>query len=355
MLLIVHGAIACEEGEVVEALYSDNTYRLATIVEVRKGYGGMCGSYRLSWHHAGICDDTTTEYWGDDMKTHEFCIVGRNSIKECKRDDCTMKDTTSSNELGESSGTGSKNNESNRAVAPLAALAFFSIACCCICLRLSVRQCLQPPEVDVEQGIDAATPKSLWALTPKSTHSSTMARWVDKTLRAAGPSHKNKKVVIQPEAPVVAQVPFNRNLAVAASEFRASTSRESVEQKHAQRHAQRSAQRAWLRRLNDASSEDLPGCPPDTFQTQGSALRQAARDYAGPVAPPLQSDFRPPPLPSFLPTLLTHTPNPSKQSPPRKKAPLQGLPPQEPTMVSSRKGPSKYGTRNQALGIEAFK
>merc|ERR550537_1574983 len=110
-------------------------------MEVRDAAPGMCGQYRLSWHHdAGVCEETTHEYWGDTIQSKTFCVVSREAIRKCKQELC--KQTGSAEYRRDrlhdgqavSSGSGAE-EKSNRHVFLIAALVFFSLICCCICLR----------------------------------------------------------------------------------------------------------------------------------------------------------------------------------------------------------------------------
>jgi len=340
LFLTVHDVVSCQKGENVEAVWTDGSWRAATILEVRDLSNGMCGSYRIAWHHTRICEDTSTEYWGDDLKANTFCVVSRNSIRMCEKELCRWSGTAATNSNSysnyESTGTGLQNEEeSNRHVGPIVALVVLSLFACCICLRRAVKECYETHEVDVEKAIDAATPSARWALTPKSMNSSPMAKWIDKTRRAAGPSNKNINMVMTPGL--------------------AGTVSPSIENGRKQKF--------------DEQKHTQPG-PKGMIQTHGTALRQAARVHGGSLVPLPQNTFVPPPQnicpPPQLPTLLQHRQGGPIKSPPRKKAPLQGVPPQEPRSESivwehnslacnmaysqSRKGQTKYGTRNQALG-----
>jgi len=273
---------------------------------------------RIAWHHTGICEDTTNEYWGDGWKSHSWCLLSRDSIRKCKQELCRWSGSAHSyslyDGLEESSGSGS-DDKSNRHIGPIFTLVFFSCVICCVCLRRGAQQCCQ--SLDEEKAMDVATPvgpnSNLWALTPKSISSSPTAKRIDKAQRAAMYSSKNKKTVVQPEPAAAA--------AAALSTRKYRPNLQFVEERQS-------------------------GCPPDMVQTQGAALRHAAWVHTTPLRPP------PPPHavcpPAQLPTLLLQRP---MQPSLRKKPPLQGVPPQEPTLVPSRKScTKKHVTWDQGLG-----
>lgn len=349
VICAMRSAIACQKGEVVEARWRDGSYKEATILEVRDEPGGKCGHYRLAWHHTHVCEQTNHGYWGDDRQAQaQFCLVSRDAIRKCKQELCgqhTPPDYSVYAGLEESESSGEE-EDSDRHVAPLAALAFFSLAFCCICLRRGAHHlCQSPEEVDEEKGMDAAAPvertNDLWALTPKverqdakvissspsakwAMNSSPMAKWLDKHRKRSG---FGRKTFVQPQ-PAAAEV-------AAASKTCAAHLQTVDHHVHTNWHGQ----------VATSSSQDMSSYTSVCMsRTQGTALRQAAWVHTTPLRlplpPPQGSVFLPSSQGSQLPTLLQH---PIKTSL-RKKPPLQGVPPQEP----SRKGPGKHVTWDQA-------
>lgn len=329
MILLVHSALACQKGEIVEAMWIDGTYMEATIKDVRDGPEGMCGSYRLAWHHTEICEVGRSEYWGDGLDARSFCVVSRESIRRCAQELCRWSGTTAEFQTYsdyKSSGSGSEEEEEdpNRHVAPIAALVICTLLVCCVVARFAVKQCYETHEIDVEKGTPAGTPSgALWAFTPKSTTSSKAAKWIDRTRRAAGPSNKNVKTIvdIQPEPVPLSIENYGK-----------------IEKKRVQPEPKGMVQ-------TNGSAREFPNL---------TALRQAAQ-VNGKLRVPLPPNaLVPPPQnicpPPQLPVLLQHRPGGQIKSPPRKKAPLQGVPPQDPVLVQARTSQTKYGTRNQALG-----
>lgn len=382
ILLALHCAVACQQGEIVEARWTDGTFREATIVEVRDGPGGTCGQYRLSWHHTEICEDTSYEYWGDDLNMHSFCLVSRDSIRKCRQELCghsKSKDYSIYAGLNESEST--EEDSSDRHVVPIVILVFLSLAFCCICLRRSVHHLCHCSEVDEETGMDAAAPvappNDLWALTPKVERqhakaswassspmakwamnsspmakfkSSPMAKWIDESKKRSGfkiPS-KSKAILVQ-RMPEFAGAPVSE----------ASTENYNAGQKHIHCRPQSELEfgngstclkqnfvqpASRQGQLDTSIPEDASGCSVSMDHVQGAALRQTAWVNTTPLRLPM------PPQGSVvcpsgqLPTLLQC---PTKTSL-RKKPPLQGVPPQPP-LVPSRKGSGKHVTWNQAL------
>jgi hypothetical protein len=294
-------------------------------MEVRDQAPGICGWYRLSWHHTHVCEESYHEYWGDTLDSKTMCVVSREAIRKCNEELCKERASA------ESTGSGVE-DESDRHIGPIVALVSFSLICGCVCLR----RCAKSQEVDEEKVMDAATPvgpsRDLWDLTPKSMNSSPIAKWIDKTRRAAVSSSSNK-IVVQPEPSAAASATRNRDTKLQIVD----SYRLSKERKHVQ-------PASWRGCLNTSIPGDLTRCPPGMIETQGFALRQAALVHATPLRPPpLPQTVCPPPQ---LPTLLQR-PTPGSY---RKKPPLRGVPPQEPTLVPSRKGPTKNVTWDQALG-----
>jgi hypothetical protein len=209
----------------------------------------------------------------------------------------------------------------------------------------------QSYEFDEEKATDVATPVGRGlSWTPKSMNSSPVAKWTDKMRKAAQSSSKNEKILTQPEPAAAAAAPTTKKHG-AKLQF--------VDQKDIQA-------ASWRGRLDNSDScakqeeiahyivsclKDRPGRPPVMVQTpgaanledlaRGAALRHAAWVHTAPLAPPPPPQAIRPPL--QLPTLLHQTAKSSL----RKKPPLQGVPPQEPT----RKGPTKNVTWDEALGL----
>jgi len=330
VILAVQVAVACQSGEVVNARWRDGTWRKATILEVRDRPDGVCGQFRLAWHHTYICEDPTIT--GDDTRVGmNFCLVSRDSIQSCKQELCRWGQTVE-NEKFQSSGT-SGDDESKLHEILVVTAVFLAVACYCACLRFGVQQWNTEDEVDEEKGMDADTPcatgrslrsgRSFWNFTPKSATSSPAKsvaftekplKWKVKAQRAVAPLNEDKKIVMQPE-PVAAVLPAKNQ----------HDKHQIAEQKHVQ-------------------SKKATGRPPSIPQTRGSVLRHAALAYDAPRVPPPQGVPSPPPQ---LPTLLQHREGPIK-SPPRKKPPLQGVPPQRPTSEQGQKGPTNYKPSSRA-------
>lgn len=319
VILVARGAKACQVGEVVEARWTDGSWKRATIEEVRDGPNGMCGQYKLAWHHTRICEDATTnsQYWGDDMHVASRCLVSRGAIHECKQELCKWG--------GEESPASEDSSENHTGlIVAMACILLLVLLCCRVCVRLGAVSG-QVHDVDEENAMGTVTPvgggNDLWALTPKSMNSqksfaSPMAKWIgphfNKTRRAARPSDTSKKIIVQPD-PVAAVAPLQ--LPVAARQHGANA--KPVQQNQAQ-------PERWRDRL-DTSLPDAPltksiypEAPPRKHRTQGTGLRQAAQVSGVPSQPEGQ--------PPQLPTLLQHRHGPTKS---RKKPPLQGVPPQE--------------------------
>jgi hypothetical protein len=321
-------AVACQSGEVVKARWTDGTWRKATIVDVRERPDGVCGQYRVVWHHNHICEDPTIT--GHDTRVSmNFCLVSRDAIQSCKHELCRWGPTVES-EKSKSSGTGA-DEESNRHVAIIVVLVSLLLACCCV-YRCVVQHDAGQYEVDEEKGMEAGTPcgtsrslksgRSFWNFTPKSVASSPTAKRISKARMAAGPSKKEKRIAAQPEpvAPVLAAKTENGNFQI-------------VEQK-------RIKPEKGTGRLD-------PLCPPSRLQMHGSALRHAAQTYSqygGRAVPPPQSICPP----DQLPTLLNKHREGLAKPPPRRKPPLQGVPPQGAISESVKAGPTSYQKRSQA-------
>jgi len=365
VILAAHVAVACESGEVVKARWTDGSFRLATIIEVRDQPNGECGQYRVVWHHNHICEDPTIT--GHDTRVSmNFCLVSRDAIEACKQELCRR-----GNEAESGKNQSGENGDSNRNVTIIVALVSVLFCCCCTCL--CVQQYYGLHEDDEEKGMGSGTPatgrslksaRSFWNhswsfrnLTPKAATSSPMSKGMNKKRRVPGPSQDGKKMVAQP-TPVAARTKDGQ-LQIA-------------EKKHVQ--------------PEKGTGPNDPLCPPVMLQTHSSALRHTAQTYGGQSVPPPQS-YRPPPQ---LPTLLQHTEGlaeqpPRKKSllqgapppqseppqlgvhmlkavkrkeiqhrenlskpPPRKKPPLQGVPPQGTISEQAKAGPSSYKSRSQA-------
>lgn len=353
LILAVNVVVACQSGEVVKARWTDGTWMKATIIEVRDKPNGVCGQYRVVWHHNDICEDPTIT--GHDTRVSmTFCLVSRDYIQGCKQELCRSGNLVKS----QSSGAG-ESEDSNRHVTVVLSIVFVLLFCCCACRSLQQRYASH--ENDEEKGMGAGTPstgrslksgRSFWNLSPKSATSSPMAKWINKARRAPGPARDGKKIVTQ-SAPIASVPPAknqNGNFQVA-------------EKKHV--HSAK------------GTGANKPFCPPDMLQTHSSALRQTSWTCGGQPVPPLQSKSS---LPQ-LPTLLQHgegpiNPPPQKKSlrqgvpppqgkppqlsillqhreslskpPPRKKPPLQGVPPQGKVSERAKAGSSSYKARSQA-------
>lgn len=235
-----------------------------------------------------------------------------------------------------SSGTAA-DEESKRHFALIVVLVSLLMVCCCFCCRFTVQQCYGPHQVDEEKGLDADTPcgtnrslksgrsfwnftpksvtssRSFWNFTPKSATSSPMAKWINKKQRAAVPSNHHKKSAVHPE-PVEAVLTAKKHIQPAKG-----------------------------------TGQDDPLCPPVMLQTHGSVLRHAARTHGGQSVPPALSIRPPPQLPPpqsicpapQLPTLLQHKQGEAKKHP-RRKPPLQGVPPQRATSEQATEDPIRY-------------
>jgi hypothetical protein len=371
ILVIVgfHCAVACQNGEVILAPWIDGSLKEATIVGVRDV--GTCDErYMLSWQHKPICDDATTEYWGEDLKSKQFCIAARDTIPECKRASCRKVSTATGND--EQSGP---DTESNRHTVPVVALVLCTLFACCMCLRSGAnaytqRQKLQEDDIEkqterwnrhnmsaMEKARDSSTPHTsrsgIWSLTPKSMNSSgrvssQMAAWMDKARWTRQSPDKNQKIMVQPQH-------------VAFSVRQGSGKLGFVEESPVQPESSKAP-------LGMLAPQNLPGGPAvGMIEKKRTALPQAARIHRAQNPPP-QTICAPMTPPPQLPTLLQHVHSPPKSSF-RKKPPLQGVPPQESTLaqarkvpakrvaflepqveeplpVQTRKGPIKYGTRN---------
>jgi len=358
VILGIHCAVACQNGEVIRAPWIDGSLQEATIVGVRD-VGTCHEQYRLSWHHRQICNGATHEYWGDDLKSKPYCLASRNSIPECKRASCRKISTATGND--EQSGL---DTESNRHVGPIAALVSCTFAFFCICLRFGAKKYFQRQErqeVDIEKASDSSTPHAsrsgIWSLTPKSVNSSGrvsshMVAWKDKVRRTRQSSDKTQKVIAQPQHVAFSVRQDNGKLGF-------------FEENPVQPQSSKAP-------LGMLACENLNRGPAvGMAEKKSTALPPAARIYRVQNPPPrtICPPMNPPP---HLPTLLQHVQSPPKSSF-RKKPPLQGVPPQETTLaqarkvpakkvaflepqveeplpVQTRKGPTKYGTRNQALG-----
>jgi len=344
VFVVLHSALACQNGEVIEAKWTDGTWRKARIVEVQDGPGGTCGRYRLSWQHTHICEGPRNMW--DDGSRGLRCFVSRESIRFCRQELCRRTDSA---ESSDSVAT----NESSDRIGAIIALSVTSFALLLICVRVGHRMYNQSYEFDEEKATDVATPVGRGlSWTPKSMNSSPVAKWTDKMRKAAQSSSKNEKILTQPE-PAAAAAPTTKKHG-AKLQF--------VDQMDIQA-------ASWRGRLDNSDScakqeeiahyivsclKDRPGRPPVMVQTpgaanldklarkqHGAALRHAAWVHTAPLAPPPPPQAIRPPL--QLPTLLHQTGKSSL----RKKPPLQGVPPQEPT----RKGPTKNVTWDQELGL----
>jgi len=214
---------------------------------------------------------------------------------------------------------------------------------------------------NIEKANDSSSPHTsrsgIWSLTPKSMNSSGrvsshMAAWIDKARRTRGSSDKNQKIMVQPQ-----HVAFSVGQDGGKLGF--------VDKNPVQPESSKAP-------LGMLAPENLTGGPAvGMIEKKRTALPPTARIYRAQNPPPqtICAPMNPPPQ---LPTLLQHVQSPPKSSL-RKKPPLQGVPPQEPTLaqarkvpakkvaflepqveeplpVQTRKGPIKYGTRNQSLG-----
>eukprot|EP00746_Dinoflagellata_sp_MGD_P161566 gnl/MRDRNA2_/MRDRNA2_88768_c0_seq1.p1 gnl/MRDRNA2_/MRDRNA2_88768_c0~~gnl/MRDRNA2_/MRDRNA2_88768_c0_seq1.p1 ORF type:complete len:371 (+),score=49.04 gnl/MRDRNA2_/MRDRNA2_88768_c0_seq1:63-1115(+) len=335
VILAAQIAVACQNGEVVNARWTDGTWKRATILEVRNGADGICGQYRLAWHHTYICEDPTIT--GDDTRVAmSFCLVSRDSIQSCKQELCKWGHAVESEKFKSSVTSADGESESGLHGALLVAVIFLSLACCCICLRFGLQQCSAPHEVDEEEGMDACTPcgsgrslksgRSFWNFTPKSQLSksatfSSMEKplgWITKARRSAEPSIEDKTIVMQPKRVAAVLPPKNQIVKL-----------QIAEQKYVQ--------------PEKGTGGHDPLRPPIMLQTSSSALRHAARSYGGSSVAPPQSICASPQLPS----LLIHREGPNKL-PPRKKPPLQGVPPQRPIGEPGKTKPSSNKPRSQA-------
>lgn len=263
-LSILHAAMACHQGETVEARWIDGTYKVATILEVRDGPAGTCGQYKLSWYHTRVCEDTTHEYYGDAKAFNSFCIVSRDALRNCKEKLC--KDAPAAAKADRDSQS-SEEASSTKVTMIYVTLGALGLAACCVLAGICCQACCVVfEEVDEEKaGADMKSPSrrgsNLWTISPTSIASSPVAKWFASSPVAKWPS-KRSRVAAQPDpiAPVVVKT-------LAQPELCADPRLKQLPP-------------PWPRLAH--GPENLPGGPPEVMNAQESELRQAAREYGAP-------------------------------------------------------------------------
>lgn len=156
----------CKEGDKIEARWTDGSYKVATIMEVRRG--GTCGIYKITWGHTQVCGESSSNFWGDDTNSKAFCLIGKEAIRPgpaCPAD-LPCHDRTSSEDTT-TTPPPDENDRSNTTVV-FAILGVVACPIIGICFRMMVQMVCRSNEWDEESSQVDGTPRSLWDQSPKN-------------------------------------------------------------------------------------------------------------------------------------------------------------------------------------------